>query len=1011
MPQQQPPPSAVAPKPSHMQRYLPLMGSQEPSHLSSSDTLACRSYELFEVTDLFGQQQQGVDDPIVAGQVGLRCAFCAESSETTSSYVFPADTRSVGDSLRHSCFEHLAQHCGHFPEEYKRQIQEALRRRKQLKQEGGASAAHEEEGNRRALVDFCAKRCLQAGIVDRHPTGMVFADTQQPLVPTTMATQPPMMQPPRPYAVQPPYPGMQQHAPAQMTAKRGGDDASSLEPVPVAAARNPPQQQQQQQPIQPHYHAMQPQQQHHHYTPMQQTEFPFFYEQNRWVCKFCAHLPPPYRDPQYFWANNSNNPPPGNFVDYHLSICREFQKAMMYEQQYAAYRGADPRSAGRGGGVRSSPSFGGWDTQQQQHMAMAPATPRTAGSIEFPSSPGDQAASPYNTPSYVSGGGGPPSESQQRQTLMATPITQPHASSQHRPPETPEEVVRAIEYLEKHDKSRFDNDGRPVLEADRLVLEEDRLLLTEYFYYLMKQLRLVRFSEADRRTRGGKREKIQVGYGGLQCVHCVDIPNTRKFFWSNVDRLANSFAEIPSHVLKCRRCPQPTKDALLQLKQCHAEQMTRLPRGSQKVFFRRMWRRLHDADPQDNVPGSVDPSTGYPTPSSMMPTPHSGGYQGHAGGGGGPPMRPSPLDTRAFHPSSVAAAPTAQSTSDISPTATSGSDESIYFLQRPSKEGAKALAVASIQPGPPSPNSRVLLAIPEDKEWLSDIDCFIRRQLEVFCATEEDVQAASEDRKYPVKEGQVGIRCIHCAMAKNGDGAKGQAVAYPFSISGIYESAREFQRLHLETCENLPLSAKSKLESLKGSSSLSSVLRKYFILAAQALGLQDSIHGIRAGAEAVAIGSQAAFAFSDSSGGADEMKPRGGGGGMSQSPVPDSSRRKRKAEYTSAAPSTSHQHSGLPSGPGEEEDQERPPDRKRPALASAAAAAPSSSYYASSSAPGRAESKERESTRGGAAAPASSYPSSIAASAPSMRQEERKSRSDEEEEEKKPAEASETADV
>jgi hypothetical protein len=117
-------------------------------------------------------------------------------------------------------------------------------------------------------------------------------------------------------------------------------------------------------------------------------------------------------------------------------------------------------------------------------------------------------------------------------------------------------VTQAIEYLEKNNKSAFDSDGKSIPESEQLVQEEDRLLLTEYFYYMMKQLRPVRFSESDRRTRGGKREKIKVGYGGLQCVHCVDIQNSRKFFWSNVDRLANSFAEIPGHILKCRLCPQ-----------------------------------------------------------------------------------------------------------------------------------------------------------------------------------------------------------------------------------------------------------------------------------------------------------------------------------------------------------------------------------------------------------------------------------------------------------------------
>lgn len=364
----------------------------------------------------------------------------------------------------------------------------------------------------------------------------------------------------------------------------------------------------------------------------------------------------------------------------------------------------------------------------------------------------------------------------------------------------------------------------------RLVLDEDKLLLTDYFYYLMKQLRLCRFSESDRKTRGGKREKIKIGYGGLQCVHCCDVANSRKFFWSNVDRLANSFAEIPGHILKCRRCPQPTKDALLQLKAFHPEQMARLPRGSQKVFFRRMWRRLHDEDSGaaiDATPSNEENIT--PEKKAQHESPEGKG-----------PETPKEATT------SPAGSPTS-----------SGSVKA----QRTTKEAAKALAELGTQSGDIPPSSRVMLAIPEDKEWLSDMDCFIRNQLEVFCATEEDVATAQTDRKYPIHVGQVGIRCIHCSTGKQG-GAQGQAVSYPFSITGIYESVREFQRLHLDSCENLPAETKSKLKDFKGSSSLSSVLRKYYILGAKGLGLRDTREGIQASGESAPIGPQSAFSFS-----------------------------------------------------------------------------------------------------------------------------------------------------
>merc|ERR1712232_476824 len=85
----------------------------------------------------------------------------------------------------------------------------------------------------------------------------------------------------------------------------------------------------------------------------------------------------------------------------------------------------------------------------------------------------------------------------------------------------------------------------------------------------------------------------------------------RKFFWSDAGRLANSFSEIPGHVMMCRMVPQDVKQELAKLKKAHPEQMSRLPRGSQKVFIRRMWRRIHgdgngDGDGGCNHPAAAD---------------------------------------------------------------------------------------------------------------------------------------------------------------------------------------------------------------------------------------------------------------------------------------------------------------------------------------------------------------------------------------------------------------------
>ncbi len=345
------------------------------------------------------------------------------------------------------------------------------------------------------------------------------------------------------------------------------------------------------------------------------------------------------------------------------------------------------------------------------------------------------------------------------------------------------------------DSSRPSSEGSDL--GMTLVDPSDADLLTDYFFHMLQQLVVCRFSEKDRKTRGGKRENIMIGYGGLQCIHCIDAPSARKFFWSTVDRLANSFAEIPSHILKCKLCPSDVRDALLVLKGRHHDQMQLLPRGSQKVFFRRMWRRLHDRDSSSSTPVRIRPSVsederGMDPPPSTLASPDS-------------------------------ALPAAASLLAM------GANFHLPQLQQP-----------EVSDGiPEKKHVRVLLAIPEDKDWLSDMDCYVRKNIEVFTSTQYDVKDAAADRKYPIKVGQVGIRCVHCA--KTPAGARSAAVSYPYSISGIYESVREFQRMHLETCLNVPKDTKqASVKFGGGSASLSSVLRRYYVQAARALGLFDT---------------------------------------------------------------------------------------------------------------------------------------------------------------------------
>lgn len=582
------------------------------------------------------------------------------------------------------------------------------------------------------------------------------------------------------------------------------------------------------------------------------SEFPFYFDgYASWVCRHCNHVSPYYRGANYIW--HFPQAPPNEFVDHHLRFCPGLNPNAAHTMTPIQQQQQPPAlpSTGSFPPAQQQPSQssgGGYPYQmQQQHPSMhqggAPDPPTGRSPIP-PSSRSTKHSDPlfayaqpyqqqypyqqYHGAQYIHEMPPLPSTHQDLAQMGfgapqdASPAVSTASKSKRRVGKniSPKGIssddptyARSVEQLNMA-MTRLPTLTQPGSDIGSILVEEaDSDLLTDYFFQIMKQLVVCRFAETDRKTRGGKRENINIGYGGLQCRHCIEQTTSRKFFWSNVDRLANSFAEIPTHVLKCKHTPANIKEALLVLKGRHPSQMQSLPRGSQKVFFRRMWRRLHDGDEAAATP-----------------------------------VRD--------------AAPATASVKRESSVKASATDSSLSNPDLASDAAARMLA-ASLDAESPreqvtETKGRILLSVPEDKEWLSDVDCFVRNNIEVFSATTMDVADAAADRKYPIKVGQVGIRCVHCAMCACG--ARGPAVAYPYSISGIYESVREFQRMHFDKCENLPEDVREKSEKVsKGATSLSSVLRRYYVQSARALGLYDTKEGgIRAGAEVEPV-SRASF--------------------------------------------------------------------------------------------------------------------------------------------------------
>jgi hypothetical protein len=118
-----------------------------------------------------------------------------------------------------------------------------------------------------------------------------------------------------------------------------------------------------------------------------------------------------------------------------------------------------------------------------------------------------------------------------------------------------------------------------------------------------------------------------------------------------------------------------------------------------------------------------------------------------------------------------------------------------------------------------------LLALPEDSQYLSELHCWIRNQLEFFSATSQEAA-----QRQSVVVNKVGIRCIHCAAAV----AKRQkekeatstalssyappphgAVSYPANLAAIFTICQAKPQAHFENnCPNLPQTERMTLNHL-----------------------------------------------------------------------------------------------------------------------------------------------------------------------------------------------------
>mmetsp|Transcript_7296 Transcript_7296/g.13326 ORF Transcript_7296/g.13326 Transcript_7296/m.13326 type:complete len:391 (+) Transcript_7296:113-1285(+) len=177
-----------------------------------------------------------------------------------------------------------------------------------------------------------------------------------------------------------------------------------------------------------------------------------------------------------------------------------------------------------------------------------------------------------------------------RQMLAGAPVERAHAA----PPLMDEGIVLT-------DVSFDDLVG----DSDLVVLK-DRDLVPDALFVAMAQMKPCKLTQAD---RVGCYKTREIGFVGMCCKHCGGQPGFGRYFPNSVRSLAQTTTSqtILKHIGgKCRFCPPTIRKAVLELQrqQAHKEGMaTGRPRyGSRKIFFQRMWARLHGKSQPEEEP-------------------------------------------------------------------------------------------------------------------------------------------------------------------------------------------------------------------------------------------------------------------------------------------------------------------------------------------------------------------------------------------------------------------------
>ncbi len=127
-----------------------------------------------------------------------------------------------------------------------------------------------------------------------------------------------------------------------------------------------------------------------------------------------------------------------------------------------------------------------------------------------------------------------------------------------------------------------------------------------------------------------------------------------------------------------------------------------------------------------------------------------------------------------------------------------------------------------------------------DEESLSEYQCLIRQQMELFEATEDDAASSVQGRNKQILHGQVGIRCRHCAPRRT----KG-SMYFPTKLDRIYQAAQNLSAFHLcGGCPYVPEDVRKRILVLRERKSPAGGGKRYWAEGVRCLGVKEEKGGL-----------------------------------------------------------------------------------------------------------------------------------------------------------------------